>query len=187
MTIWLIQIKAILTKFPKNELHRVRRCHFGYSCNERDWNMKRCLVAILATALAGASPGLASGDLTRTDIIDVKLEMGSSDGGMYFKPNHFEFETGRAYKLVMINVDEIKHEVSLNEMAQKIFTRKVEVRDTSGKFIAEIKGSIHEVEIAPGQTVEWFFVPIQTLDKFEITCEIPGHLEAGMHASATIK
>jgi len=43
------------------------------------------------------------------------------------------------------------------------------------------------VEVGAGKTVEWFIVPIQTTDEpVEITCEIPGHLEAGMRASAMI-
>jgi uncharacterized cupredoxin-like copper-binding protein len=43
------------------------------------------------------------------------------------------------------------------------------------------------VEVGPGKTVEWFFVPVQpTGGPVEITCEIPGHLEAGMRASVVI-
>ncbi|MBL4750733.1 MAG: hypothetical protein JKX71_09180 [Amylibacter sp.] len=150
--------------------------------------MKRLITAITFTALSIAGPAFSAGDLSRANVIDVVLEMGSNDDGMYFKPNNFEFETGRAYKLILKNVDEIKHEVSLHEMGERIFTRKIEVSDTQGNFIAEIKGSIVEVEVGAGQTVEWFFVPVQTTSgPIEITCEIPGHYEAGMHATAVIK
>lgn len=139
-------------------------------------------------AIALAAPAFAEGDLSRANIITVPLEMGSNDDGMYFKPDNLEFVTGQAYKLVMTNVDEIKHEVSLNEMTERIFTRKVEIADANDELVAEIKGHITEVEVGPMQTVEWFFVPIQTTDEpFEITCEIPGHKEAGMRASAIIK
>ncbi len=112
--------------------------------------------------------------------------MGSNDNGMYFKPNKFNFETGKAYKLVMVNVDEIKHEVALNEMTERIFTRKIEAKDKDGNLVTEVKGLINEVEIGPGKTVEWFFVPVQTIENTEISCEIPGHREAGMFGVASI-
>jgi uncharacterized cupredoxin-like copper-binding protein len=152
--------------------------------------MKPILAAVaMMTTLASTGSALADGDLSRANVIDVVIEMGSSDDGkMYLKPDSYEFVTGQAYKLVLTNVDEIKHELALNEMVERIFTRKIEASDAEGNLITEIKGSINEVEVGPGQTVEWFIVPVQTTDEpVEITCEIPGHLEAGMRASVMIK
>ena len=150
--------------------------------------MKTLASAIAIMALAHAIPAQAEGDLSRANVIDVTIEMGSNDDGMYLKPDNFEFETGQAYKLVLVNVDEIKHEIALNEMGEKIFNRKVEIEDKDGNLVAEIKGSIREVEVGPKQTVEWYTVPVQTTNgPVEITCELPGHLEAGMHATAVIK
>jgi uncharacterized cupredoxin-like copper-binding protein len=143
-------------------------------------------LAVLIVSLAG--PAFSEGDLSRANVIDVVIEMGSNDDGMYLKPDNYEFVTGQAYKLVLTNVDEIKHELALNEMGERIFTRKVEVADEKGDLVAEIKGNIREVEVGAGKTVEWFIVPIQTTEEpVEITCEIPGHLEAGMRASVMIK
>lgn len=144
------------------------------------------LLAVLIFSLAG--PAFAEGDLSRANVIDVVIEMGSNDDGMYLKPDNYEFVTGQAYKLVLTNVDVIKHELALNEMGERIFTRKIEVVDENGDLAAEIKGSIHEVEVGAGKTVEWFIVPVQTTEEpVEITCELPGHLEAGMRASVMIK
>lgn len=149
--------------------------------------MKVLIAASAAMALAQAIPAMAEGDLSRANVIDVTIEMGSNDAGMYLKPDNYEFVTGQAYKLILVNVDEIKHEIALSEMGEKIFTRKVEIQDKDGNLVAEIKGTIREVEVGPKQTVEWFIVPIQTTDEpVEITCELPGHYEAGMHASAII-
>jgi uncharacterized cupredoxin-like copper-binding protein len=79
------------------------------------------------------------------------------------------------------------HEIAINEMRERIFTRKIEVSDKEGNLITEVKGTIREVEVGPEMTVEWFIVPVQTTDgPVEITCEIPGHYESGMHANATI-
>lgn len=149
--------------------------------------MKRILVSAALVALGTAGAGWAAGDLSRANVQTVRLEMGANDDGMYFKPNDLTFETGKAYKLEMVNVDDIKHEVSLNELTERIFTRKVEIETPDGDLVAEIKGRIHEVEIGPHQTVDWFFVPVQTVDDAEITCEIEGHKEAGMWAKARIR
>ena len=150
--------------------------------------MNRLITAVTFAALTAAGPALSGGDLSRANVIDVVLEMGSNDDGMYFKPDNFEFETGQAYKLIMKNVDEIKHELALNEMVERIFTRKIEVSDEQGNLVTEVKGSIREVEVGPGKTVEWFFVPVQTTKgPVEITCEIAGHYEAGMLATVSIK
>ena len=104
---------------------------------------------------------------------------------MYFKPDHLKFETGQAYKIVLRNVDSIKHEVEANKFAEKIFTRKVEVRDGKN-LVAEIKGSIREIEVGPNSEVEWFVVPVQTGEKMEMVCALPGHKEAGMFGEITV-
>ena len=105
---------------------------------------------------------------------------------MYFKPNHLNFKTGQAYKIVLKNVDEIKHEVEANEFVDKIFTRKVEIKD-GANLVAEIKGNVREIEVGPNAEVEWYVVPMQPGTKLEIICEIAGHKEAGMHGTITMR
>ena len=149
--------------------------------------MKSTIKALFFLPLAVATPVFAEGDLSRTNVIDVVIEMGSNDDGMYLKPDTFEFVTGQAYDLVITNTDEFKHEIALNEFAEVVFTRKIEISDADGNLVAEIKGMIREVEVGAGQTVHWFLVPIQTSEEpFEITCELPGHYESGMHTEITV-
>jgi uncharacterized cupredoxin-like copper-binding protein len=149
--------------------------------------MKTALSTLCMLALTAATPVFAGGDLSRANVIDVVIEMGTNDDGMYLKPDNYVFETGQAYKLILKNVDDIKHELALSEMGERIFTRKIEISDNQGNFIAEVKGSIAEVEVGAGQTAEWFIVPVQTTDEpVEIACELPGHREAGMRADAMI-
>ena len=149
--------------------------------------MKTPLV-VAALGVLGAMPAAyAAGDLSRNKPQEIVLEMGSSGSKMYFKPDHLEFETGKAYKLVLKNTDKIKHELASPEMVEKIFTRKIEVADKSDNMIAEIKGNVTEIEVGPGGTVEWFFVPVQTGKNLELNCEISGHKEAGMVGTVTIK
>lgn len=148
--------------------------------------MKRLLATAAALVLAVAGAAYAEGDLTRANIQTVNLEMGTGDDGMYFKADTYVFETGKAYKLHMVNVDDIKHELAFEELGEKMFTRKVEIQTPDGELVAEIKGAVHEIEVGPHQAVDWFFVPIQT-GKGELKCEIEGHYEAGMHADIEFK
>jgi uncharacterized cupredoxin-like copper-binding protein len=129
----------------------------------------------------------ADGDLTRANVQKVVLELGTNSGGMYLKPSHLKFKTGQAYNLVLKNVDKEKHEIEAHEFVEKIFTRKVEIENSKGGLVAEIKGSIIEIEIGPGQEIQWFFVPVQTGSDMEMVCALPGHKEAGMHGLITIE
>ena len=143
---------------------------------------------LAATAMLLPTLSYAEGDLSRANVIDLPMEMGTDgDGNMYFNPNHFDLVTGQAYAFVITNVDDYKHELALSEVLERIFIRKVEIETPDGELVAEIKGHINEVEVGPRQTVEWFFVPVQTGENLEITCEIEGHYEAGMFGTITIR
>jgi len=148
--------------------------------------MKSLLSTTALATLLAAAGAFAAGDLTRADPQEVVMEMGSSGSSMYFKPSHLEFETGKAYKLVLKNTDKVKHELESHEMVQRIFTRKVEVVDASGNMLAEIKGNVSEIEVGPGGIVEWFFVPLQPGKNLAMDCAIAGHKEAGMTGTVTI-
>jgi uncharacterized cupredoxin-like copper-binding protein len=149
--------------------------------------MKTLLTTAALAALVTAPTVYAAGDLSRNNPQEIIMEMGSSGSKMYFKPDHLDLETGKAYKLVLKNTDKIKHELEAPKLVEKIFTRKIEVADKNDNMIAEIKGKITEIEVGPGGTVEWFFVPVQTGKNMEMDCAIAGHKEAGMVGTVTIK
>ncbi|MDO8359758.1 MAG: hypothetical protein Q7T08_06935 [Devosia sp.] len=147
-------------------------------------------IVLLMSASAFACPALAEGDLSRADPIEIVLEMGSTDAAenpMYFKPNHLDLETGIAYKIVLKNTDEVKHEFASPELMARSFTRKIEITNAAGDLVAEVKGSISEVEVGPGQQVDWYIVPVQTGENLPMQCLLEGHLEAGMSGTITIK
>lgn len=149
--------------------------------------MKRIAFLLPMAALLFSSGAYAAGDLSRADPTEIVIEMGTSGDKMYFKPDHIELETGKAYKLVLRNVDDAKHEFEGHDFIGKIFTRKVEITDPAGELVAEIKGSVTEVEVGPKREVEWFIVPVQTGEDIPVDCAIPGHKEAGMFGTITIK
>jgi uncharacterized cupredoxin-like copper-binding protein len=137
-----------MKKDPK-VLESTKRCCL--SLKGRTMNMITTIFGISALVLA--TTATAEGDLSRADIIDVTIETGSNEDGMFFSPDNYKFVTGQAYRLILTNVDEIKHEIALNEMGERIFTRKIEASDPEGNLIIEVKGSISEVEVGPGMTV----------------------------------
>jgi len=152
--------------------------------------MRTLPIALLVSALPLASPALAAGDLSRADPIEVVVEMGTSENAekpMYFKPDHLDLETGKAYKIVLKNTDEIEHEFAGHELFEVVFTRKVEITDESGALVAEIKGGVTEIEVGPGKQVSWFIVPVQTGENLPMECLIEGHKESGMVGTVTIR
>jgi len=149
--------------------------------------MKTLQLMAAMSVLAFAFVAHADGDLSRADPTEINIEMGQTDAKhMYFKPDHIDLRTGKAYKLVLKNVDKIKHEFAAPDLVAKVFTRKVEVLGADGKMIAEVKGSVVEIELAPGGVAEWFIVPVQPGKNIPMVCEIAGHQEAGMHGTITI-
>lgn len=149
--------------------------------------MKRIAILIPVAAFLLSSAAQAAGDLSRADPTEIVIEMGTSGDKMYFKPDNIELETGKAYKIVLKNVDDVKHEFEGHDFISKIFTRKVEITDLAGELVAEIKGAVTEVEVGPKREVEWFIVPVQTGEDIPVDCAIPGHKEAGMFGTITIK
>lgn len=149
--------------------------------------MRLLISAIAGSAMLFAGAAYAEGDLSRLNVIEVPVELGSNDNGMFINFAVSDFNTGQAYDLVITNTDDFKHEIALNEFGEVIFTRKLEISDADGNLVAEIKGQIREVEIGASQTVHWFIVPVQSSSEpFEITCELDGHYDSGMHTEITV-
>jgi uncharacterized cupredoxin-like copper-binding protein len=142
--------------------------------------MKSVMVAVPLIIAMFVSVAFGKGDLSRVAPEVITVEMGTDNGRMYFRPNHLDFETGKAYKLVLRNIDTVKHELEANEFVEKVFTRKVQVMD-QGRLVAEIKGNVREIEVGPRSQVEWYFVPVQTGKELAMECALKGHKEAGMH------
>ena len=118
-----------------------------------------------------------------TLIFEVELlavKEGSAEGDMRFVPDKLEFETGRLYKLVLHNPSATAHYFSSPALAHAVFTRKAQVFGPDGKRIAEIKGNVSEIQVEPGGTAEWWFVPVKTLALADVRCPSKGHTEANL-------
>ena len=156
-------------------------------------------IAILAASIASVAlfltpSAFAGGNLAKQKVTEVRLDLGRDgvDTHKYY-PDTLTFETGKLYKLVIHNPSNSKHYFTSLGLAGKIYTRKVQVMDDLGKgakTIGEIKGAIREVEVYPGGTTEWWFVPVAT-GTVNMRCGIKDkdgltHSEKGMHGKITI-
>jgi len=129
----------------------------------------------------------AAGDLTAQQAITMTISLGDKANALRFYPAKLNFETGKLYKLVIKNPSRQKHYFSAEGLARAVFTRKVQVMSESNSTLTEVKGTISEIEVYPGGTAEWWFVPVKTMNASKLHCAIKGHTEAGMIGEITIK
>jgi uncharacterized cupredoxin-like copper-binding protein len=145
--------------------------------------------AIGAAVALGLASGaaLAAGDLSRQAPIEITVDLGSP-GKHEFTPRQLRLETGKLYKLVLRNGSSDPHYFTSHAFSQMVFTRKVQVtQQQSGKpvTLAEFKGAIREIEVYPGQSAEWWLVPIAAGRAGDLRCDIKtadgkSHAELGM-------
>ena len=151
------------------------------------------LFSLIALTLFTVSKSNGKGDFTKQNpvIIEVLLK-GNSGEVHYYEPSLIKFETGKLYMLKLKNLSDSKHYFTSKEFAESIFTRKIQVNKDLEK-IAEIKGNIHEVEIFPNNTLEWWFVPIKTGVFEDLYCKVidkkinKSHAEMGMRGKIIIE
>ncbi len=106
--------------------------------------------------------------------IEVRVDLGQP-GQHVFVPNQLRFETGKLYKLVLRNPSEDPHYFTSHAFTQLIYTRKVQVtqqREGKTTTLAEFKGAIREIEVYPGHTAEWWFVPVAAGRVTDLRCGI---------------
>ena len=162
---------------------------------------KLTLSTILATGAAlFLSASALAADLSQQKPIEIRVELGKAGGAAddpaahRFFPDKLTLETGKLYRLVLHNPSNSAHYFFSNDLAAKVWTRKAQVMDEVGasrKAIAEIKGMTREIEVYPGGTAEWWFVPVAAGNITDVICTIKEkdgktHADHGMKASVAI-
>ena len=135
----------------------------------------------------------SKGDLTRQKGIEVEVNLKGEIGKVhFFEPSTLKFETGKLYKLKLINLSDSKHYFTSKKFSNSIFTRKIQINKNNEK-IAEVKGIIKEIEVFPNNIVEWWFVPIKTGEFKDLFCKIEDkkagqtHEQMGMRGTIIIE
>jgi uncharacterized cupredoxin-like copper-binding protein len=128
-------------------------------------------------ALVGLALGMAlltgAAIAAPASVSTVTVHLGTAEGGLRFEPSQLSFNAGQRYRLVLDNPSPEKHYFTAKDFADGIWSQKVQAAGV------EVKGAIHELELKPGATAEWVFVP-ERPGTYELHCAIPGHAAAGM-------
>ncbi len=145
----------------------------------------------LFTGFAVVTAAFSAGNLAKQEPIEIRVQLGTKDGILNFVPDNLTFETGKLYKLVLTNPSKTKHYFTSLGLASRVYSRKVQVVDDGGTK-AEIKGAIREIEVYPGGTAEWWFVPVAAGKLDDLHCHIKDedgltHAEMGMTGTITIR
>jgi uncharacterized cupredoxin-like copper-binding protein len=163
----------------------------------------RRLVLYTTTAFGAvllASVSAPAVDLSQQKPIEIRVDLGKAGASAddpaahRFFPDKLTLETGKLYRLVLHNPSNSAHYFFSNDLAAKVWTRKAQVMDEVGpsrKAIAEIKGLTREIEVYPGGTAEWWFVPVAAGTITDVICTIKEkdgktHADHGMRASVVI-
>ena len=151
--------------------------------------IRNCLVQGLFAATLVTTCGLlhAAGDLTQQEPRRVSVELSNTAGDKVFTPGQLNFETGTLTILTIQNNSEKSYYFGSNGFADSVYTRKLVVLAADKKQpLAEIYGPLRRNELYPGQTLEWWFVPIRT-GTFDDLMSRKSEAAAGMKGVIEIK
>ena len=148
------------------------------------WIFTICFLVISPNLVIAASINetvkLAAVDFTKQTAIEVKVSLSNNANELKFFPDRFTFESGKRYKLLLINTSGMKHYFTSKDFADAVWTQNV----VAGNV--EVKGNIRELELRPNTTAAWTFIPIKS-GTYELHCAIADHSEAGMRGLITIQ
>ena len=111
----------------------------------------------------------------------VTVVMSDDEGAMKFTPDRLDIKKGEQVRFVIQNKGALKHEFTL---------ASVKDNDKHAEMMKKFPDREHDdpnaKSVDPGKTAEmvWRFTKTGT---FEFACLIPGHREAGMHGTVTVK
>ena len=140
-------------------------------------------VSLAASAHEGEhfSAGVPGNPRKPARAVTVVMSDGDGDGTMKFTPGHLEVKKGEQIRFVIKNKGSLKHEFML---------ASVKDNDKHAEMMKKFPDMEHDdpnaQSVDPGKTAEilWRFSKTGT---FEFACLIPGHREAGMHGTVTVK
>ena len=75
----------------------------------------------------------AAGDFTRMKPISVEIEMKSSNNVHVFSPNRVRLETGKLYRIILLNNSKEKHYFSSKKFAESVLPEKFKSSGTEKK------------------------------------------------------
>ena len=104
---------------------------------------------------------------------------------MAYTPKHLTIKNGETVHFVVVNKDDIEHELTLGDKAMQAADRKEMAEQMNEGKDMSMEGEDNGVTVAPHKTgdLTWTFKGPETI---EYDCNIPGHYESGMTGTITI-
>jgi hypothetical protein len=150
-------------------------------------SMKNSLVSIVMIgSLFIFTNKIGAADLTQLEPTLITMKIGTTDGQHKFSPDAITLETGKLYKLRLENTGVQPYYFSSPSLVDAVYTRKVVVKDSDEKVIAEIYGPVRRFEIAIGKHIEWWIYPVRT-GVFDDVISTKKLALDGMRATITVK
>lgn len=127
------------------------------------------------------SHGAASPAMPQALVVSRSLEV-TLDDRMRFTPSQIEAQAGETLRLVVRNTGQVEHELVLGSASE--IREHAELMKAGGEHAHGHGGMA--IRVAPGQTGE-LVVHLPDAGTLEMACLIPGHYEAGMKGTLTVR
>lgn len=101
-----------------------------------------------------------------------------------FDARHLSFKVGETVKFIVVNKGEQDHELAIGDSATQLAHRQA--MQESASATGHAHGATSAVTVKPGETKEliWQF---SSPGSFEFACNFPGHAEAGMAGTISVR
>jgi uncharacterized cupredoxin-like copper-binding protein len=159
------------------------------------FKMTFVLFAALVSLALEPMPSQATEDGAQEIAQRVVLTLGrEGDRKRLFHPDRLTFEAGKRYTLVIDNPSLEVHEFDAPSFMAAVGSSRVKVLNDIGESaypVAKIVGKPAEIEVFPGSSVEWTFVP-GVVGKYDMLCDIQTqsgktHTEIGMKGIIVVR
>ena len=156
--------------------------------------MKRQLIIAVAAVYAAlaAFAGTQAIGYGRQMPIEMVLALGTKSGEPVITPSELKLQTGKLYKLIVINPSDATHYLSVPEFGTAVHTSKIDAqggavkrtgfqnpRATLARSATSSSRKVQEIEVRPGAAAVWYFTPVRT-GSYKFGCAIPAHADEGM-------
>ncbi|MDX1669536.1 MAG: hypothetical protein R3194_08975 [Limnobacter sp.] len=139
-----------------------------------------------ATALFGHGVWAQANGKTAAPI-EVVVKMGTYNDPLIYEPNALVFETGKTYRLVLLNEGPSPHHFVSPGFAKAINTLQVDTFDREGKLAATVYGGTDSIKLHGKTKAHWTFTPHTKSELTDWVCSVAGHAEHGMKGTIRIE
>ena len=137
--------------------------------------------------LVGSAAGYAAGNLAGQQPIEVTVDLGKP-GQHAFMPKQYQVRDRQALQArscaIRATTRTTSPRTDFRSSSTRARSRWCRRATASPTTLAEFKGAIREIEVYPGHSAEWWFVPVATGSVADLRCGIIGRTARSTPTSA---